>query len=617
MAQEINTPTALPAGPTPAGGVADRRATANSRRLAHVIDERGLGQAYSDSGKGSGSGLEQSAGPAHGAGQPEAKVAGAHTPRIHSPVPDGPLVESAVPATRRPALALTAEGPRRADLIAWASTHYSTLATMRLFAPAGIAALLAEHVGLSAEPLRSGTVGPSATAGLAAAGEIDAMIAFTDPVELRAGDTTTRSLTRLAVFWDIPMAGNRATADLLLAQLVADRHEAVVPEVVEAASPEPARGAVKLWNIRATLDDVPGRLAILAASLARRAVNILSVQVHLTPDGPVDELLVAASPLLSVADLSAAVVDGGARSPRVTPADAHALVDGPTRALSLATRLLRNPDDLPAVLTSLFPGAEVTWRAEPPAGLVDDSADMARGAAAKPGSPVPTAAQLWLNDPSGGGYLLSRPSAPFTPAERARAYAMVDIAVQAQIRPEAEPTPESWQLVLPTGAGVTVRVATPEDLDAVVAMHHRCSMTSRLRRYLSSTRTPSTTTLARLLSPASGYTLVVEDYAGSVVAMASLIWPSGSGPSDAPELAILVEDAWQRRRLGTFLARRLLAHAAQLGVGRVRAVVHASNTAMVRIMSQLCEEPGHRLHREYDGGLLTLIVSLRSETPVR
>jgi methylglyoxal synthase/RimJ/RimL family protein N-acetyltransferase len=522
------------------------------------------------------------------------------------------------PATRRPALALTAEGPRRADLIAWASAHYSTLARLRLFAPAGIAALLAEHVGLSVEPLRSGTVGPSATAGLAAAGEIDAMIAFTDPVDVRAGDTTTRSLTRLAVFWDIPMAGNRATADLLLAQLVADRGESVGTEVAEAESTEPVRGAVKLWNIRATLDDVPGRLAILAASLARRAVNILSVQVHLTPDGPVDELLVAASPLLSVADLAAAVVDGGARAPRVTPADAHALVDGPTRALSLAARLLRSPDDLPAVLTSLFPGAEVTWRAEPPAGLADDPIDQARGrGATRPGSPVPPAAQLWLNDPSGGGYLLSRPAAPFTPAERARAYAMVDIAVEAQVRPEGEPAPESWQVVLPTGVGVTVRVATPEDLDAVVAMHHRCSMTSRLRRYLSGTQTPSTTTLARLLSPASGYTLVVEDYAGTVVAMANLIWPSGTGPTDAPELAILVEDAWQRRRIGTFLARRLLAHAAELGVGRVRAVVHASNTAMVRIMSSLCEEPGHRLHREYDGGLLTLIVSLRSEAPVR
>jgi methylglyoxal synthase len=137
-------------------------------------------------------------------------------------------VAGAQPATRRPALALTAEGPRRADLIAWATSHAPTLRGMRLLAPAAVGTLLARHLGLSAEPLCSGTVGPAAPAGLAAAGELDAMIAFTDPIELRPGDTTTRSLTRLAVFWDIPMAGNRATADLLLAAIASD-HLAVSP----------------------------------------------------------------------------------------------------------------------------------------------------------------------------------------------------------------------------------------------------------------------------------------------------------------------------------------------------------------------------------------------------
>src|SRR4051812_26776723 len=67
-------------------------------------------------------------------------------------------------SVRRPALALTAEGPRRADLIAWAGAHRDALAGMRLLAPAGIKALLREHVGLEAEALKSGTIGPVATA---------------------------------------------------------------------------------------------------------------------------------------------------------------------------------------------------------------------------------------------------------------------------------------------------------------------------------------------------------------------------------------------------------------------------------------------------------------------
>jgi GNAT superfamily N-acetyltransferase len=350
--------------------------------------------------------------------------------------------------------------------------------------------------------------------------------------------------------------------------------------------PEPVRGAVQLWNVRATIDDVPGRLAILAASLARRAINILAVQVHLTPDGPVDELLVSASSVLSAADLVAAVVDGGARTPRVTPADAHALVDAPTRALTLATRLVRSPDDLPIVLTSLLPGAQLAWRAEAPPGHEDSFT------------------HFWLADPAGGGYLLTRPAAPFTPAERARAFAMVDVATLAQVRPAPAPSPSP--VLLADGTELALRTGGPDDLARVVELHARCSMTTRLRRDLSGTRAPSEAALGRLLSTANGHTLVVEDSAGRIVAMGNLMWTSGT----TPELALLVEDAWQQRRLGTLLTRRLLAVAEQAGASRVQAVVHASNAPMIRIVTSLCEEPGRRLHREYDGGILTLIVGL-------
>src|SRR4051812_22651478 len=51
----------------------------------------------------------------------------------------GPV--TAGPPARRPSLALTAESPRRADLVAWASAHREALRSMRLLAPAGIGAL--------------------------------------------------------------------------------------------------------------------------------------------------------------------------------------------------------------------------------------------------------------------------------------------------------------------------------------------------------------------------------------------------------------------------------------------------------------------------------------------
>jgi methylglyoxal synthase len=557
--------------------------TDNSARLAHYPDDFGAAESGAQAGGPATTDQPGVVSPQHGADLP---VLG-----------------------RVPALVLTAEGPRRADLLSWASAHRGKLAKLKLHAPSGIGSMLAEQVGLTSEPLRAGTVGPTGTAGLAAAGSFDGMVAFSDPIELRPGDNTTRSLSRLAVFWDIPIAGNRATADLLLAQLMAlyaasqaapaDEAELAAAEVSAAAAArtattqDPVRGAVQLWLIRATVDDVPGRLAILAASLARRAINILSVQVHLTPDGPVDELLVAASPVLTVNDLSSAVVAGGGRAPRVTPADAHALVDGPTRALALAARVVRSHDELPAALISLLPGGELSWRPDPPASLPED----------------PT--QLWLEDPTGGGYLLSRAQSPFTPAESARAHAMIDVAMTAlaQAAPAKAPEPaeEAWQLLLADGTEMTARQAVVDDIGAIVALHARCSLTSRLRRYLAGTNCPPQATLERLVDPAHGYTLVVEDGQGSIVAMANLIWADAE--RHTAELALLVEDQWQRQRIGTVLARRLSCLANKAGVQTVQSVIHAGNTPMVRIMAGL----GHRLHREYEGGMLTLIATLRAQ----
>src|SRR5439155_1222159 len=106
-----------------------------------------------------------------------------------------------------------------------------------------------------------------------------------------------------------------------------------------AGSPRrnPEAAAMALWRIRATVDDRPGFLAVLAASLALRKVNILSVQVHATAAGAVDDFLVDAPDALSEADLLAAVGKGRGRDPWVRPAHADGLVDPPTLLLNLAT----------------------------------------------------------------------------------------------------------------------------------------------------------------------------------------------------------------------------------------------------------------------------------------
>ena len=82
-----------------------------------------------------------------------------------------------------------------------------------------------------------------------------------------------------------------------------------------------------LWRIRATVDDRPGFLSVLTASLALRQVNILSVQVHTTESGAVDDFLVEAPDSLSRSDLTDAVIRGRGRDPWVAQADVRGLIN--------------------------------------------------------------------------------------------------------------------------------------------------------------------------------------------------------------------------------------------------------------------------------------------------
>src|SRR5204862_5608726 len=106
---------------------------------------------------------------------------------------------------------------------------------------------------------------------------------------------------------------------------------------------------VALWRIRATVDDRPGFLAVLAASLALRKVNILSVQVHATEAGAVDDFLVDAPEELTEMDLHAAVIKGRGRDPWIRRADADGLRDAPTLLINLATQLVDGAE-LPSAL---------------------------------------------------------------------------------------------------------------------------------------------------------------------------------------------------------------------------------------------------------------------------
>ncbi|MEU5939970.1 GNAT family N-acetyltransferase [Micromonospora sp. NPDC047548] len=336
-----------------------------------------------------------------------------------------------------------------------------------------------------------------------------------------------------------------------------------------------------LWRIRATVDDRPGYLSVLTASLALRGVNILTVQVHTTEAGAVDDFLVDAPDALGEADLVAAVERGRGRDCWVARSGARGLVDQPTRVLGLATRLVRDPDATGEVLRAMLGADEVSWRPAPagPHGGVG-------------------AARMLLADPAGGSYELRRRAPSFTPAEYARAQALVELAATVARREADRVT-----LVLSDGAELVVRPATADDLAGVVDLHEACSARSRQRRYFGGGALPAPARMLRLLEPSRGTTLVATTggAAEPVVAMANLL-----GEGDEAEAALLVRDDWQRRGLGSALLRRLLGHADRSGYAAVLLHVQAENSPMLRTVRRL----GRPAPVERDGSLLTVTVPL-------
>ncbi|SCE73339.1 L-amino acid N-acyltransferase YncA [Micromonospora coriariae] len=342
-----------------------------------------------------------------------------------------------------------------------------------------------------------------------------------------------------------------------------------------------------LWRIRATVDDRPGYLSVLTASLALRGVNILTVQVQPTEHGAVDDFLVDAPDTLAEAELVAAIERGRGRDCWVARSEARGLADQPTRVLGLANRLVRDPDATGEALSTLLGADTVSWR---PA-----STPVDRGI---------TGTRMLLADPVGGSFALHRAAPAFTPAEYARAQALVELAATVTRR-----AAEQVNLVLPDGAELAVRPACADDLPGVLELHEGCSPRSRQRRYLSGAAPPQQARLRRLLEASRGLTLLAtaaDDDGGaeSVVAMANLL-----GEGDEAEVALLVRDDWQRRGLGSALLRRLARHADRAGYAALVLHVQAENIPMLRTLRRL-DRPGST---ERDGTLLSLTVPLTGE----
>ncbi|WP_157014324.1 methylglyoxal synthase [Mesorhizobium xinjiangense] len=115
-------------------------------------------------------------------------------------------------------VALIAHDKKKDDLVAFAQAHSVLLSQCSVVATGTTGSRIAEACpSLDVTALKSGPLGGDQQIGaMIANGEVDVLIFFVDPLTSMPHDVDVKALMRLATVYDIPMALNRSTAEIVL-----------------------------------------------------------------------------------------------------------------------------------------------------------------------------------------------------------------------------------------------------------------------------------------------------------------------------------------------------------------------------------------------------------------
>jgi AcrR family transcriptional regulator len=364
----------------------------------------------------------------------------------------------------------------------------------------------------------------------------------------------------------------------------AEDWSAVISRIAGAVStPEPPLVAdqptLAPWRLRVDVPDVPGGVARLVRALGSLRTYMLGLQVVGADDGyrTVDITLRAPEGVSEDAILAAALSAG--RAAYVTQGSPEDDQDPSALMLRGTARLVTNPSLAARAAAQLLEADRV--EVKPATEGADDSPNVLR--------------LQWTPDLH---VVLHRSWAPFARAEQARASALLQLSAAISA---ARGEPDALGVIEPIRDGaVWIRLARPDDAEEVAAMHERSSERTRYLRYVSTTQWRDVQ-LRRLSGGHRGGTLVAVDRDGRTVALGNVFPDSDDPGGRAAEIAMIVEDDYQGRGIGTVLMRHEIELARRLGFSEVVAVVLAENTGMLSLL----ERSGLDWTSTIDSGLST------------
>ena len=114
-------------------------------------------------------------------------------------------------------IALVAHDHKKQELIDWASAHLEELKAHKLVATGTTGGRINQELGVEVHRFKSGPLGGDQQIGaLIAEKQLDCLIFFWDPLNPAPHDPDVKALLRLCSVWNLPVACNTATADMLV-----------------------------------------------------------------------------------------------------------------------------------------------------------------------------------------------------------------------------------------------------------------------------------------------------------------------------------------------------------------------------------------------------------------
>jgi RimJ/RimL family protein N-acetyltransferase len=325
-------------------------------------------------------------------------------------------------------------------------------------------------------------------------------------------------------------------------------------------------GAVRPWRIRVVAPATPAATARVLRVLALVGADVITLFTHAQDDGnQLIDLMCSAPASLEREDLNQALATAGHRvltAPGV-PEDEHDLV---ARILDAAAELVIHPERAPRAAAELV--LADSWTVEPATEGADATSEVMR--------------LQWTPDHH---VVLRRQGAPFAAVERARASALLRLVEAVANAPEGAGG-FGWVEYLRDGTQAVIRLARPEDAEGVAQMHERSSEATRFQRYFTPVTEWREDQLRRVAGGHRGATLVAVNWRGDIVGLGN-VFPDHPGETSTAEIAVIVEDAWQGRGLGTRLLGHLVDLARRQGFGEVIALVLAGNRGMVQLLERM------------------------------